>query len=156
MFRTWPPLMICVPKFNHKIGNATHPGNSGDLCFTKSHKWNKQQWSKWTTRLYSSKGAPIQGRWSKNLTTTEILKILNVAWRWSVCSLLFSCNYSIVCGIKLIFIHMQREFQSLSLEKVRVRNDLVLKQNILSFMKARIKWIAVLQVELWDSEIDYH
>ncbi len=45
---TWLPWVICASAFDHKIGNAAHSGVSEVFFFTKSYKWKKQRWKKWT------------------------------------------------------------------------------------------------------------
>ncbi len=94
---TWPPWVICAPTFNHKIGNAAHSGVSEVLFFTKSYKWKKQQWKKWTTgRLLLETmhfwRSPMVRQFkmvARRLWAQQKLKLLDVAWQWSNYSLLF-------------------------------------------------------------------
>ncbi len=94
---TWPPWVICVPTFNHKIRNATHPGVSEVLLFTKSYKWKKQQWKKWTTERLLLETmhfwrSPMVRQFkmvARRLWTQQKLKLHDVASQWSNYSLLF-------------------------------------------------------------------
>ncbi len=99
---TCPPWVICASAFNHKIWNAAHSGVSEVLLFTKSYKWKKQRWKKWTTgRLLLE---TVRFLWSptvrqfkmaaRRMWAQKKLKLLHAAWQWSDYSLLFPCSIS--------------------------------------------------------------
>ncbi len=99
---TWSPWVICSPAFNHKIGNAAHSGVSEVLFFTKSYKWNKRRWEKWTTgRLLLEimcfwrppTVRQFQDGWPR-MRAQQKCKLLNVAWQCPDYSLSFPCSIS--------------------------------------------------------------
>ncbi len=94
---TWPPWVICAPAFNQKIGTAAQSGVSEALFFTKSYKWKKQRWKKWTTgRLFretmrfwrSTTVRQFHDGWLTNPITTEIIT--------SRCGLTLTCLFSVI------------------------------------------------------------
>ncbi len=99
---TWPPRVICSPAFNHKIGNAAHSGVSEVLLFTKSYKWKKQRWTKWTSgrllletmRFWWSPTVRQFKMAARRMWAQKKLTLLRVAWQWSNYSLLFPCSIS--------------------------------------------------------------
>ncbi len=79
---TWPPWVICAKAFNHKIGNVAHSGVSEVLFFTKSYKWKRQRWKKWTIgrqilQTMCFRRSPtvrlFQDGWPTDPITTEVI-----------------------------------------------------------------------------------
>ncbi len=101
---TWPPWVICAPAFNHIVGKAAHSGVSEVLLFTKSYKWKKQRWKRWTTgRLlleitcFLRSPTVRQFKMADRLMRAEQKSdLLDVAWQCPDYSLLFPCSISFV------------------------------------------------------------
>ncbi len=106
---TWPPWVICIPDFNHKIGSATHFVLSEVLFLTNFSQEEEMDNLEATPRcneiLETSNCVPIQGGWLTNPTTTEII---TVAWRYSVCSLSFPCRNSYAESFSIILVDKAR------------------------------------------------
>ncbi len=92
--------MICAPALNHKIGNAAHSGVSEVLFFTKSYKWKKQRWKKWTIgrllletmRFWRCPTVCQLANW--RIRSQQKLYFLHVAWLCPDYSTLFPCSNS--------------------------------------------------------------
>ncbi len=99
---TWPSWVIGAPAFDHKIGNAAHSGVSEVLLFTKSYKWKKQRWTKWTLgrllletmRFWRSPTVRQFKMADRRMWAEQKSKLLDKAWQWSNHSLLFPCSIS--------------------------------------------------------------
>ncbi len=94
--------VICAPAYNQKIGNAAHSGVFEVLVFTKSYKWKKQRWKKWTTgrillEIMCFWRSPTVRQFKmadRRTREQQKLKLLDVAWQCPDYSLLFSCSIS--------------------------------------------------------------
>ncbi len=99
---TWTPWVIYASALNHKIGNAAHSGASEVLFYTKSYKWKKQRWKKWTTWIllretmwfWRSPTVRLFRMADRQIRSQQKLQLLDVAWKLPVYSLLFPCSIS--------------------------------------------------------------
>ncbi len=91
-----------IARPNHQIRNAAHSGVSEVVFFTKSCKWKKQRWEKWTTGrlllenmcVWSSPTVRQCKIGDQEMRAQQEVKLLDVAWQCPDYTLLFPCSIS--------------------------------------------------------------